>query len=197
MSERYMANFGNMEVDGFVKQKEELERLMMSNPAMEKKVQGLIRKVLMEVRKHLGQDAKQAMHSDPRHAYRAVKTAVYRSILGGSVSILNKRRASGKRSSYEPPRTLRPGQRGGNRVPRGERTQQVMSYEGSDRGFILRFLNAGASNREAGTRGGRLHGNRGSIAARSWFGQNSHREMEQAAQNLSNLIDEMIKKEIQ
>ena len=37
---------GAFEVDGLVKQREELERLLMSNPEMEKKVQGLIRKVL-------------------------------------------------------------------------------------------------------------------------------------------------------
>ena len=196
MGERYMADFGNIEVDGFVKQREELDKLMISNPAMEKKVQGLIRKVLIEVRKQLGQDAKQAMKSDQRQAYKAVKTSVYRQILGGSVSILNKRRASSRTSSYEPPRTLRPGQRGGNRVPRGERTQQLMSYEGSDRGFILRFLNAGATDREAGTRGGRLHGNRGSIRPRNWFGQNSHREMQKAAGELASLIDEMIKQEM-
>ncbi len=191
-----MADFGNIEADGFVKQREELEKLMMSNPAMEKKVQGLIRKVLAEVRKHLGEDARQAMKSDPRNAYKAVKTAVYKRILGGSVSILNKRKASGKRSSYEPPRTLRPGQRGGNRVPRGERTRQVMSYDGSDRSFVIRFLSLGTSDRVSGTRGGMLHGNRGSIAARNWFGQNSHREMEKASENLVLLIDELIKQEL-
>lgn len=191
-----MADFGNIEADGFVKQREELEKLMMSNPAMEKKVQGLIRKVLMEVRKHMGDAAKASINSDPRQAYKAVKTAVYKRILGGSVSILNKRKASGKRSSYELPRTLRPGQRGGNRVPRGERTQQVMNYEGSDRAFVLRFLSLGANDRVAGTRGGRLHGNRGSIAPDNWFGQNSHREMEKASENFVLLIDELIKQEL-
>ena len=33
---------GQFEVDGIVKQREELERLMMSNPQMEKQVQKLI-----------------------------------------------------------------------------------------------------------------------------------------------------------
>lgn len=191
-----MADFGNIEVDGLVEQRKELDKLMMSNPAMEKKVQGLIRKVLMEVRKQLGQDAKQAMKSDPRNAYKAVKTAVYKRILGGSVSILNKRKASGRRSSYEPPRTLRPGQRGGNRVPRGERTQQVMSYEGNDRSFVLRFINQGTQSRTAGTRGGRLGGNRGSIRQRNFFGDRSHSEMERAAENLTRLIDNLIQEEL-
>lgn len=186
---------GNIEVDGLVKQREELERLLMKNPAMEKRVQKLIRKVLMAARKQVSQSAQGAMRSDPRQAYKAVKTAVYRRILGGSVSILNKRKA-GAPGSYEPPRKLRPGQRGGNRVPRGARTQQVMSYEGMDRAFILRFINQGTGERTAGTRGGHLSGNRGSIAARNFFSNSSQRALQQAAAQLEKLIDELIKQEL-
>lgn len=195
MGERCMADYGNIEVDGFVKQQKALDRLMMSNPDVVKRVQGLIREVLVDARKNLGEDAKKAMESDPRNAYKAVKTAVYKRILGGSVSILSKRRATGGTSSYEPPRTLRPGQRGGNRVPRGERTQQLMGYEGSNRSFVLRFLNEGTGDRDAGTRGGRLHGSRGSIAPRNWFGQHAGQEMEKAAQKLTDLIGLMIQEE--
>lgn len=186
-----MAEFS---VDGLVKQREDLERLLMSNPAMEKKVQGLIRKVLMVARREIGKGIK-FDHGDPRQAYKAVKTSVYRQILGGNVSILNKRRA-GSPGSYEPPRTLRPGQRGGNRVPRGKRTDTVMHYQGADRAFVLRFLNAGTTDREAGTRGGRLSGNRGSIRARNFFADSSHRAMQQAADQLSHLIDDLIKQEL-
>jgi hypothetical protein len=196
MGEGYMADFGNIEVDGFVEQRKELEKLMMSNPAMEKKVQGLIRKVLMEVRKHVGDAAKASMKSDPRQAYKAVKTAVYRQILGGSVSILDKRKAGTKFSAYEPPRKLREGQRGGNRVPRSERTNDVMKYAGSDRAFVLRFINQGTQSRTAGTRGGRLGGNRGRIAPRNFFGNRSHLEMEKAAENLTKLIDNLIQEEL-
>ena len=185
----------NFEVDGLVKQREELERLLMSNPEMEKRVQGLIRKVLLAARRTVAQAAQGKMRSDPRQAYKAVKSSVYRQILGGSVSILNRRRSSGVGSSYEPPRKLREGQRGGNRVPRSQRTQQVMDYEGADRAFVLRFLNAGTSAREAGTRGGRLSGNRGSIAARNFFGTNSQRAMERAAEHLGQLIDDLIRQE--
>ena len=42
----------------------------------------------------------------------------------------------------------------------------------------------------AGTRGGRLSGNRGSITARNWFGNMAPHEMELAAENLSNVIEE-------
>lgn len=186
---------GQFEVDGIVKQREELEQLLSSNPQMEKRLQKVIRKVLMEVRKEV-QKSITFKHGDPRQAYKAVKTAVYRQVLGGSVSILNKRRASGKKSGYEPPSKLRPHQRGGNRVPRGSRTQQVMDYDGADRAFILRFLNAGTDIRTAGTRGGRLSGNRGRIAPRNFFAASSHSAMRAAAAHLQQLIDDIIKQEL-
>ena len=167
--------------------------MLSSNPDMEKRLQKVIRKVLMQARKTV-MDSIQFKHGDPRQARKAVKTAVYRRILGGSVSLLNKRRA-GAAGNYEPPRTLQPKQRGGNRVKRGQRTQQVMSYQGADRAFILRFLNQGTSQRIAGTRGGHLSGNRGSIAARNFFSTSSHRALQQAAADLDKLIDDMIKKE--
>ena len=171
---------GQFQVDGLVKQRKELEQMLSSNPDMEKRLQKVIRKVLMQARKQVSQSAQGAMKSDPRQAYKAVKTSVYRRILGGSVSLLNKRRA-GAPGNYEPPRTLQPKQRGGNRVKRGQRTQQVMSYQGADRAFILRFINQGTSQRIAGTRGGHLSGNRGSIAARNFFSTSSHKAMQQAA----------------
>jgi len=196
-----------LEIDGLVKQREELEKLMMSNPAMEKKVQGLIRKVLMEVRRHMGDAAKSAMKSDPRQAYKAVKTAVYRQILGGSVSILNKKKPGVKFSDYEPVRTLRAGQRGGNRRTRSDRTRDLIKYAGSDRAFVLRFINQGTQDRgvdftfvegrkQTQTNKHPNTGNRGRIRPRNFFGERSQREMENAANNLQRLIDELIKNEL-
>ena len=208
-----MAN--NLEIDGLVKQKEELESLLMSNPAMEKKVQGLIRKVLLAARKVVADSAKSQMQSDPRKAYKAVKTAVYRQILGGSVSILNKRGT--KFDNYEPPRTLQPGQRGGNRRARSDRSNRLLHYAGDSRAFVLRFLNAGTQSRtiefvtdprrskvNRGSQGGNIEkygkttntGRRGSIAPRNFFGSSSHMAMIKAADQLSTLIDDMIKKEL-
>ena len=204
----------NFDVEGFVEQRKELDKLLMSNPAMEKKVQGLIRKVLGAVRKSVGQAARDKMESDPRKAYLAVRSAVYKRILGGNVNILRKKRATAGSSSYTPTRTLRTGQRGGNRRLRSERTKNLESYYGSDRGFILRFLNQGTNeriinfttdeNREnvhRGSRGGNLRkygktintGRRGRIAARNWFGQRSQKEMEHAAETLTQYIDQLIK----
>jgi hypothetical protein len=206
----------NIRVDGEVKQREALESLLMNNPHMEKKVQGLIRKVLLAARRTIANDAKDVMKSDPRQAYKAVKSAVYRRILGGSVSLYNKRHAKGG-NAYEPPRKLQPGQRGGNRRARSSRTQQVMSYDGSDRAFILRFLNDGTQGRsiefhsdshrsqvKRGSQGGDVSkygkttntGSRGRIAARNFFSISSHTAMQQAAEELTKLIDDLIKQEM-
>ena len=187
---------GAFEVDGIVRQKQELESLLMSNPEMEKKVRGLIRQVLLAARRTISGDANGMMKNDPRQAYKAVKSAVYRRILGGNVSILNKRKA-GKRGNVPPvvhqleTRVNSKGNhRGGNRMPRSRRTEDLLTYQGADRGFILRFLNAGTSDRES-----RI-GNRGSISARNFFGNSSQKAMEQAAAQLDTLIEDLIKKEI-
>jgi hypothetical protein len=71
----------------------------------------------------------------------------------------------------------------------------MMDYEGSDRGFILRFLNSGTGQRTAGTRNGRLHGNRGNIAARNWFPSSGQRAMNAAAQYIADEIDRLIAEE--
>jgi hypothetical protein len=183
---------------------------------MEKKLQGLIRKALTEARKMLSASARSEMDSDPRKAYRAVRTTVYRRILGGNVNILRKKRA-GAMGAYTSPRTLEPGQRGGNRRSRSERTAALQSYQGSDRGFILRFLNAGTQERsiqfhfdkhrpdvQRGSRGGDVKkygtttntGSRGHIESRNWFAKNSIVAMEGAAAVLEELIDELIEKEL-
>lgn len=196
----------NVEIDGLVKEQKALEALMMSNPDMEKKVQKLVRQVLMTVRKAVAQQAKGAMRSDPRQAYKAVKTAVYRQILGGSVSILNKRRGSVQFSDYEPPRKLRTGQRGGNRRTRTGRTSNLIHYAGASRAFVLRFLNAGTSGRDIeftyneSRKVDRWNkhpntGNRGRIRPRNFFVTSSHQAMRKAADELTKLIDNLIKQE--
>ena len=122
---------GAFEVDGLVKQRQELENLMMSNPAMEKKVQGLIRKVLLQARKTISGEISPKIKNDPHQAYKAVKTAVYRRILGGSVSILNKRRAGSRLPvppvvhKLETQVNSKGNHRGGNRMPRSRRSNSV------------------------------------------------------------------------
>ena len=187
---------GAFEVDGIVRQKQELENLLMSNPEMEKRVQGLIRQVLLAARRQVSNSIQGDIKNDPRQAYKAVKSAVYRRILGGNISILNKRKAGARGPvppvvhKLETQVNSKGNHRGGNRMPRSRRTEDLMTYQGADRGFILRFLNAGISDRES-----RI-GRRGSIAARNFFATSSQQAMEKAAEQLDKMIEDLIKKEL-
>ena len=172
-----------------LEQQKVLEAALSTNPKTQKVLQKLIRKALMDVRPQLVAAARGAMGSDPRGAAQGIRTSVYKKILGGNVNILNMRKKTGSPTSYEPPRKLQPHQRGGNRVPRGKRTDTVMHYGPHDRQWILRFINSGTSERMAGTRGGRLSGNRGNIAARNFFSGAASSALTKAADNLATLID--------
>lgn len=147
-------------------------------------------------------------NGDPRGSAHAVKRYVASKYLGGVISILDGKSSGGAKSSYEAPRKLRVGQRGGNRRLRGERTQAILNYPPQQRGFILRFVNSGTKTRYAGygrngktesaytkfieRNGGR--GNRGAIAARNFFGTSGAQEVQKALQNLSKIIDEEFEK---
>lgn len=196
-----------IEIEGLQQRKEQFEHMLSTDPEMRKRFSACVRKILNTVRQSLSKNADDGlnMKSDPRHAYKAVRSAVYKRILGGQVNILQSRRA-GNKSSYEPPRTLDPKKRGGNRTKRSNRTQKMMEYEGKDRGFILRFLNSGTGDRAVHSMGDRnlrsgsisvrktksIGANRGSISARNWFGPRSHHELENASEQLQTLIDQVI-----
>lgn len=166
-----------------------LEAALSTNPKTQKALQKLIRRVLKDIRPEMVAAARNAMTSDPRGAANGIRLAVYKKILGGNINILNRRSKAGSTSNYEPPRKLQPGQRGGNRVPRGVRTDTVMHYGPLNRQWILRIINSGTSDRTAGTRGGRLSGNRGAIAPRNFFRGAGERALTKAADNLATLID--------
>ena len=143
-------------------------------------------------------------NGDPRGARHAVRRVIYRKILGGNINILDGKN-SGSTTSYEPPRKLRPGQRGGNRMIRSNDTQKRMSYGPLQRGFILRFVNSGTHPRYANGRNGKWTrtGNRtfailqeegdyfrGSISPRNFFGTKGERHMGIVSENLKTIIDE-------
>lgn len=165
------------------------ERLLTSDKEMQRKAQKAVRIAVRKARAALSKQAREGldMSADPRAAYKAIKMAVYKRMLGGSVSILNPRRASGKRY-VTPPAPDRRGKRGGNRMPRSQRTEDLLSYYGSDRGFVLRFLNQGTKQRTDEKR----RGNRGSIAGRNWFGPASQQQLEQAAGVFEQFIEQAI-----
>ena len=165
---------------------EALAVLFVNNPDTRKRIRKIIREELKDAAKRLREDAKYEMKEDPRKAYRAVKSSIYRKILGGNVSILNPRKA-GARYQLVRPRKLdqNPRQHGGNRRKRSERTNAIDSYFGKDRAFILRFVNNGTNDRQT------RYGNRGRISVSgNWFPNMGQKELELAAENLANVVNE-------
>lgn len=199
-----MADNGTIEITGLEERIKKFGEASTKNPEMQRRIREVIRATLSKVRKSLQGQAQSGlqMQSDPRKAYKAVRMAVYRRIFGGQVNILQSNKA-GDGHYYEPPR--HPSHRGGNRMAQSGRTRKMMSYQGSERGFILRFLNQGTDVRYTGGRNGRTksersrfieshggRGHRGSIAARNWFGPRSQAELENAAANLDKMIDDIV-----
>lgn len=177
-----------------LRQQKVLEAALSTNPKTQKALQKLINKALTEVRPQVVASIRGKLNEDPREAARSVRRITYKKILGGDLNIKDKKRKAGQPNSYEPTRKLQPHQRGGNRVPRSQRTNQVMHYGPSDRGWILRIVNSGTTERMAGTRNGRLSGNRGSIAARDFFRGAAEPALMRAVDNLAAMIDsELIK----
>lgn len=195
-----MADTEFIQLTGFAESQRQLDRLLASDPDMEKKVRKIVRTVLMDARSRLSAQAVAGlqMQSDPREAYRAVRSSVYKQLIGGQLNILNRRKA-GERGPLPPvvhrletELNSKGNHRGGNRVKRSRRTEDLLTYKGADRGFILRFLNSGTAERNADARGGRMKGNRGRISAREWFGKAAGVSLEQAAKDLADYIEGLV-----
>ena len=135
--------------------------------------------------------------NDPRASRYGVSRDKVRSKKGliyGQIKIYQPKTAGNRKNTYVQPRKLdqNPHQRGGNRVPRSARTQQMLDYGPRDRGMILRWLSGGTGNRTAGTRNGKLHGNRGSIAPRNYFGRAVNANVDTVLEHLAQKIDAKI-----
>ena len=203
-----MADNGTITIEGLSEFDAKLAKLKTDNPGFERRLRAVIRKILGHARANLRKEAAGGlqMENDPRHAYKAVRFAVYKRLLGGQVNILNSRKAGGE-TGYRPARTLKPGQRGGNRRVRTSRN--LDKYEGVDRGFILRWLNEGMTktsprviqfteNSSRKTDKWNKHpntGNRGAIAPRNWFRGASLKELQDVAGEMQALIDKIINEE--
>ena len=174
-----------------------LERLLTTHPDRENKVRKIVRQVLKGAQASVAQAADL---QSTKQAAMAVRKAVYKKLLGGNINILDNHRRAGQRAS------IPPAVRG-----RSRRTEDLMSYQGADRGFILRFLNSGTDMRTVENlnnhpirlaqrpEGKRTYkggiGNRGRIAARNWFEPLATKELNNAAEQFDLLLDALIKKE--
>lgn len=171
-----------------------LERLLTTHPEMEKKVRKIVRQVLKGAQASVAQAADL---QSTKQAAQAIRKAVYKKLLGGNINVLDSRGKAGTRAPLPPvyhklehTTNKKGNHRGGNRMPRTRRTEDLLTYAGKDRAFILRFLNSGTPNRS--TNGVR---NVGQIAARGWFDNASHKAIQHAAEQFELLLDELIKKE--
>jgi hypothetical protein len=182
-----------------------LQACMTVDSELAKRLRECIFQELKAARNTISQGIKFA-NGDPRGTRGAVKRYVAGKYLGGVVSILDGKK-SGSKNSYEAPRKLRPGQRGGNRMLRSQRTDDMLHYGPDERGFVLRFINSGTNPRYANGRNvsGRNMRNffklqeegdyyRGSIAARNFMDRLGSPAMQKAVDNLSKMIDEEFNK---
>lgn len=189
MSRVYCMDKGTITVTGIEQYQEALRKMQTDNPKTKKELQAIIRRAIIEARKNVVKDAQGVLENDPRHAYKAVRNSVYKQIFGGQINILS----SGKRGNatkWVKPKKNRPeNARGGNRRKRSTETMRYDSYEGADRGFILRFLNAGTVVRNT------RYGNRGSLRARHWFGISSTFQLDAAATKVAEEIENLLQQE--
>lgn len=180
-----------------LEQQRALEAALSTSPKAQSVLRKIIRKYVMEARAKVVSGIK-FKDGDPRGAARAVRTAVYKKVLGANINIFNSRKAHGS-NNYEQPRKGVPN-RGGNRRVRGAMTSRIMSYDALDRGFILRFLNEGVNDRKINFKSNENRkvdkwnkhpntGNRGSIAPRNFFRPLGDRAMGQMRDNLAAAIE--------
>ena len=162
-----------------------MARLLVTDPDTRKRLKAAIRQEIKNARTKTTADVHNSLDNDPRKAYRAVKYSVYKKVLGGNESILSSRKA-GARYMLLRPRKLdeNPNQRGGNRIPRSDRTVSLDTYFGKDRGFVLRFLNSGTAERTS------KYGNRGSIKARHIFANSAPGRMSAAAEAIARAFED-------
>lgn len=190
-------------------QRQALRACMTVDSELGKRLRELIFQELRNARNSISESIK-FDNGDPRGTRSAVKRYVASKYLGGVVSILNGRQA-GSKNNYEAPRKLRQGQRGGNRMLRSQRTQDILDYGPQDRGFILRFVNSGTMPRYANGRNSTGSGRkrnyknliklqeegdnyRGSIAPRNFMQRLGTPAMERAVNNISRMVDEEFNK---
>lgn len=179
------------EVQGTEKLEAMFDSLMTSDPTMDKLVHRLIAVAMKDARNRVSRDIKAYLRTDPRQAYKAVKHTSYKSSFGGNVSILTKRKHSNTFGTLHRQRKLdlNPHQLGGNRVERvNDERNRLDKYIGSDRSFVLRFINSGTVERES------RYGSRGSIGMTNMFGHIAPWHMQQAIDEVSEAVTEYINK---
>lgn len=160
---------------------DDISRMLTTNNDTRDRIRAIIKEEIKSARTKISKDIHNSLPDDPRKAYRAVRSSIYKSVFGGNINILTPRRVGARYMLTRLPK-LDPTQRGGNRRKRSDRTIALETYYGKDRGFILRFQNSGTDDRKikftsnANRKVDRWNnnpnsGNRGRIAPRGVFSQ--------------------------
>lgn len=172
------------------------ERLMTTNPKMENKLRKAIHKLILEAREKVASVAETKLLNDPRKTAHAIRSTVYREVFGANLNLLKSKKANPPgpippvRYRLQTETNRKGNHRGGNRRPRSSRTIQMLGYQGFDRAFVLRWTTDGTGTRAT------KYGNRGAISAMGWFSPAATNALNQMADQLVTMIDEMIAKEM-
>lgn len=161
-----------------------LDRLRSYRLMGEKQLRKIIQSHVGKIRRQVSAAAKAHMQNgDPRKASQAVKAMVYKSMIGFNVNLFpRKNGGAGGGGSVMVQTGGSLSGAGGNRRRRSPRTNTVDSYQGADRGFILRWMETGtrerhikytSDNRRKATKWTSRpnSGNRGKIVAKPFFSQ--------------------------
>lgn len=166
-----------------------IENMMTSNPDLRKKLQDAIREDVWKARNTVVSNMTGVFaNGDPAEARRAVRNIVYEKILGANLNIMNMKKGTAQWKVRQIDRKVEqnPKMRGGNRIKRSMKTTRMHGYEGKARGMILRWVNSGVGDRVT------RYGNRGSIAARNFFGPLAGAALNVVSQHLAQIIEQEI-----
>ena len=178
----------------------QLDGLLLKDTAFADSAQAMLWDKLSQVRKEAVEIAELELKNDPRNAAHAILRRMYKGRLAGNINIGDNRKRLESESTYVEPR----GGRNGSRRTRSVkgRTEKLRSYQGADRGFILRILASGRNEYRATSDGpvGRgsmaTYGRRGSIGSRVDVIEASYPYMERASEELGRMILEEAKKQL-
>ena len=186
-----------------------LDRLRSYRLMGEKQLRKIISEHVRTIRRHISEQAGANMKTDTRKAKQAVRSMIYKSMIGFNVNLFGKRRGGKAGGSVMVQMAGDHTGRGGNRRRRSPRTNAVDSYQGSDRDFILRWIETGTSDRRIPfTKNERRKadrwnkspntGNRGKITARPFFDRAAQtaitNEMASIREDIMTLINEVWEK---
>jgi hypothetical protein len=184
-----------------IKNNVHLERLLTTDPQMEKHIRAAIATVLKAAQKDVTSAAAAAIPNDPRGAHKAVRRRLYKQLIGGDINILSRKKS--RKNGVVPP----------SRRGRMKHTEQILGYTGADRGFILRFINEGTDERVTENMNGhairrtekvKYHnyksgriGGRGRITGRNFFGPAARAAIKTAVPILEKEFEKLVTQQTQ